>query len=131
MNTKPVDVGSLKIGSYVVVDGIACIVKSIQISRPGKHGHAKCRISATSVFDGSRKVAVLPGHDKVEVPLIEKKNAQILSVTGDTANVMDEESFETFDLEIPEELKGQVKEGVNIIYWDILDKKMMKEVKNG
>tara|TARA_Y100000034_G_C6869095_1_gene396507 strand:+ start:690 stop:1088 length:399 start_codon:yes stop_codon:yes gene_type:complete len=129
--TKQTTATSLKPGSYLVIDGHACKVTKIDTSRPGKHGHAKCRISATSVFDGSRKVAVLPGHDKVEVPLIEKKNAQILSVTGDTANVMDEESFETFDLEIPEELKGQVKEGVNIIYWDILDKKMMKEVKNG
>ncbi len=127
--TKQTTATSLKSGSYLVIDGHACKVSKIDTSRPGKHGHAKCRISAVSVFDGSRKVAVIPGHDKVEVPLIEKKNAQVLSVNGDKANVMDEENFETFDLDIPEDLKERVKEGANVIYWDILDKKMMKEVK--
>ena len=41
---------------------------------------------------------------------------------------MDLKTFETFDLEIPEELKGDVKEGVNIIYWIILNDKVMKQV---
>ena len=45
------------------------------------------------------------------------------------ANVMDSESFETFDLEIPEELEGQVVEGVEVLYWEILDDKVIKQVK--
>ena len=72
---------------------------------------------------------VLPGHDKVEVPIIEKKTAQVLSVTGDTANVMDTETYETFDLKIPEELQGKITEGTEVLYWIILDEKVMKQVK--
>ena len=46
--TKISTVGSLQKGSYVVIDGVACRVSDTQTSRPGKHGHAKCRIEAVS-----------------------------------------------------------------------------------
>ena len=71
----------------------------------------------------------MPGHDNVEVPIIEKKSAQVLSITENKANVMDAETFETFDLEIPEELKGQVIEGVSVMYWVIMNDKVMKQIK--
>lgn len=128
MTTKPVDVGSLKKGNYVVLEGAACIVTDTQVSRPGKHGHAKVRLTATGIVDDKKRVAVMPGHDKLEAPIIEKKTAQVLSVTGGTANVMDNETYETFDLKIPEELKGSVVEGANILYWIILSDKVMKQV---
>ena len=105
MATKKASVGSLQKGSYVIVDGHACRVADTQTSRPGKHGHAKVRMSAVGLIDGKKRVVVMPGHDQVDVPIVEKKNAQILSIQGDTANVMDTESYETFDLKIPEDLK--------------------------
>ncbi len=71
----------------------------------------------------------MPGHDKVEAPIIEKKTAQILSIAGNTASVMDMESYETFDLEIPEELKGEVAEGKEVLYWTLMGTKIMKQVK--
>jgi len=128
--TVPKSVATLQKGNYVVVDGVACIVQDTQTSRPGKHGHAKVRIVAVGMIDGKKREMVLPGHDSVDVPIIEKKTAQVLSIIGDTANVMDGTSFETFDLKIPEELKGQVMEGSNILYWVILNDKVMKQIKS-
>src|SRR3989344_8256312 len=122
-------VTSLKSGGYIIIDGIACKINKIDTSKTGKHGHAKCRIDASSLIDNSRKVIVLPGHDKIDVPIVEKKNAQVLSILGNTATVMDEKTFETFELKIPDELKNQVKEGVGIIYWEILDDKVIKQVR--
>jgi translation initiation factor 5A len=127
--TKQGSVSSLKPGSYVVIDGVACRVNKIETSRPGKHGHAKCRVDASSLIDGSKKVVVIPGHDKIDVPIIDKKTAQVLSVSGDSANVMDEENYETFDIKIPNDLKEKVIAGANIVYWDILGDKILKEVK--
>jgi|SRR3989344_811275 len=126
---KQVQVTSLKPGRYVVIDGIACKINKMDISKPGKHGHAKCRIEAVGLIRGEKKVIVLPGHDKLDSPVIEKKSAQVLSVNENTASVMDEESFETFDLEIPEELGGKVMEGSKVLYWIVLDEKVMKELK--
>lgn len=129
MSTKPESVGSLQKGSYIVLDGAACRVVDTQTSKPGKHGHSKVRFTAVGVVDGKKRVVVMPGHDNVEVPIVEKKSAQVLSIAGDVANVMDSESFETFDLQIPEELKGQVVEGCNVLYWILLNDKIMKQIK--
>jgi len=128
-NVKLASVGTMKKGNYIIVEGVASVVVDTQTSRPGKHGHAKVRLSAVGLIDGKKRVVVMPGHDNVEVPIIEKKTAQILSITGDTANVMDSESYETFDMKIPEEMKEEVKEGVSVLYWTILTEKVMKQVK--
>ena len=125
---KIIDATQAKDGRYVIFDGQACIVKSLEISKPGKHGHAKCRIEAVTIKDGKKIVKILPGHDKVESPVIEKKTAQVLSVHGDTANVMDLQTYETFDLIIPDDLKEKVTEGVQVMYWVVLEDKIVKEV---
>jgi translation initiation factor 5A len=130
MATKLESVGNLQKGSYVVLEGAACRVTDTSVSRPGKHGHAKVRLTAVGLVDDKKRVVVMPGHDTVEVPIVEKKSAQVLSVQGDTSNVMDSESYETFDLTIPEDLKGQVVEGVNVLYWVILEDKVMKQIKS-
>lgn len=121
-------VGSLKKGDYIIIDGVASVVSSTQTSRPGKHGHAKVRLQAVGMLDEKKREVVMPGHDKVEAPIIGKKNAQVLSITGNTANVMDMETYETFDLPIPEEFEGKVAEGDTVLYWQILSDRVMKQV---
>ncbi|MFH0875458.1 MAG: translation initiation factor IF-5A [archaeon] len=126
---KITTVGTLKKGSYVVLEGAACIVSNTTTSRPGKHGHAKTRVEAVGIIDNKKRNVVMPGHDNIEVPIIEKKNAQVLTVAGNSANLMDSTTFETFDLPIPDELKGQVNAGMTIVYWEILNDRVMKQIK--
>lgn len=127
---KQAPVGTLQKGSYIVMGGVACKVVDTQTSRPGKHGHAKVRLTAVGIIDGKKREEVMPGHDNVDVPIVEKKNAQVLSITGNKANIMNLETYETFDLEIPEEMKAEVTEGCTILYWEILDNKVMKQLVN-
>ena len=131
MATKVVGAGSIKEGSYILIDGAACKVVNAETSKSGKHGHAKVRIVAIGLLDERKREIVMPAHDNVEVPIIEKKTAQILSISGDSANVMDAETYETFDLAIPPELKEDVVEGGQVLYWIVLDQKVMKQVKSG
>ena len=130
MEKKSVSVGGLKKGDTILIDDVPCKITDTATSRPGKHGHAKVNLTAVGILDGKKRQLVMPGHDKVEAPIIEKKSAQILSVTGNSANVMDMETYETFDMEIPEELKEEVKEGKEVLYWTIMGAKVMKQVKN-
>ena len=58
MATKLVSVGTIKKGNYVVIEGIASTVVDIQTSRPGKHGHAKVRLSAVGILDEKKREAV-------------------------------------------------------------------------
>ncbi|MBT6774051.1 translation initiation factor IF-5A [Candidatus Woesearchaeota archaeon] len=126
---KLVSVGSLKKGDTIIIDGHACKITDTTTSRPGKHGHAKVNMMAVGMLDDKKRNLVMPGHDKVEAPVVEKKNAQVLSIAGNIANVMDTESYETFDLEIPTELKGEVHEGSEVLYWILMGLKVIKQVK--
>ncbi len=129
MSKKVVGVNAIKQGSFIIIDDVACKVTSCESSKSGKHGHAKYRIVATGLLDGKRREILKPAGENVEVPIIDKKTAQVLSVSGDTANVMDVESYETFDLKIPDEFKDQVIEGSHVLFWVILGEKVLKQVK--
>ena len=128
MVARVIDATEMRVGTYLLLDGVAHQVKKMDISKTGKHGHAKVRFEAINIISGKKKVGVVPGHDKFEVPMINKRQAQVLSVSEDTASVMDSESFENYDLVIPEELKGIVNEGMIVEYWDVEGDKLIKKV---
>jgi len=128
MVAKVIEATEMRVGTYLLLDGVAHQVKKMDISKTGKHGHAKVRFEAVNIVSGKKKVAVVPGHDKFEVPMIDKRQAQVLSVSGETASVMDSENFENYDLIIPEELQGTVNEGVTVEYWDVEGDKLIKKV---
>ncbi len=124
--------GSLRAGSYLLVDGNACIVKDTQTSRPGKHGHAKVRIKAIDIITGGMKEVVKPGHDNVEVPIIYKKDGQILSVDGDNIELMDMETFEqiTADKKIADEtIRDSIDAGQTVMFWQVMGKIIIKQIK--
>jgi len=127
---KHKSVGSLQKGHYCIIDDVASVVTDVKVSRPGKHGHAKVNLTAVGMLDGKKRNTIMPGHDSIEVPIIGKKNAQVLSITGNTANVMDSETYETFDITIPADLKGQVTDGCTVVYWTVLNDKVLKQVKS-
>ncbi len=126
---KIVTVNTLKKGSYVIIDDAPCIVTDIKTSSPGKHGSAKANITAVGIIDGKKRSIIRHTGDDIEAPIIEKKDAQVISVNGNTAMVMDLQSYETFELTIPEELQGQVNEGNIVLYWEVLNYRLLKQVK--
>lgn len=121
------EVGEIKKGRFLMIDGEPCKVINVDISKTGKHGHAKARIEAFGVFDNSRHTLLTPTHDKVEVPVIEKKSAQVVSVSGDIAQLMDLSTYETFELEIPDEMKAKVVANAQVQYWELMDRRILKE----
>lgn len=127
MEVRYTTINSLKKGSYISIDDQPCVVKNIDISRTGKHGHAKARIEAVGLIDGQKRVVVRTGHENIPVPIIEKKRAQVLSVR-ETASIMDLETYETLTAEIDEEVKEKVEEGKQVEYWKIAGKIIIKRV---
>jgi translation initiation factor 5A len=125
MPYKTIDAIEARVGSSLIVDGIPCIVRSIDISKTGKHGASKCRIEAVGIINGQKKIFVCPGHEKLEVPLIEKRKGQIISI-GENASVMDLENFETFDIPIDENIKQEIKENNTVEYWNVEGERIIK-----
>lgn len=101
----------IRVNRYIVIDGIPCKVVDIETSSPGKHGSAKMRVTAIGIFDGQKKTLLKPSHDDADVPVIKKKRAQVVSVNGMSAQLMDPETYEVYDLPIPQELAGSVTAG--------------------
>jgi translation initiation factor 5A len=117
------EVRELKEGRYILLEEEPCRILSIQTSKPGKHGEAKARIDAIGLFDGSKRSVVFPVKHKVLVPLIGKKQAQVLSLTEAEVQLMDMENYETFSLPIVAELKGQLTPGTEVQYLDAMGKR--------
>ena len=126
MTFKLINATELRNGTAVIIQGVPCIVKNLDISKTGKHGHAKVRLEAVGIFDNKKKVIVVPGHERLEVPLIKKLKGQVLNMHGEKANIMDLESFETMDVQVPEDLREDIKEQDNVEYWDIEGEKIIK-----
>ena len=125
MVLKIINATELKVGTNVNVEGEPCTVKKIDISKTGKHGHSKARVEAVGIISGVKKVFVVPGHERVEVPNVDKRKGQVLSI-GDKVSIMDLETFETLEVVCPDEVKAELEENSNVEYWDIEGEKIIK-----
>jgi len=131
--SKPVDVGSLKTGSYVIVDDEPCHIVEITKSKPGKHGSAKARVVAIGVFNGVKTSFVKPVDAKVDVPIIEKKNGQVIAILPSSVQIMDLETYEILEAPFPddEKLKSQLDAGTEVEFWRILGRTKIMRAKGG
>ncbi len=125
MVSKIINATEARSGTNILLEGESYTIKKIDISKTGKHGHAKARIEATGIINNQKKVFVVPGHDRFEVPMIDKRKGQVLSI-ADKINIMDLENFETIEIDCPEEIKSELEENSNVEYWDIEGKKIIK-----
>ncbi|MBS1263927.1 MAG: Translation initiation factor 5A [Methanonatronarchaeales archaeon] len=121
MATERTDVRSLKEGRYVVIEDEPCRIKKIQISQPGKHGSAKARVSAVGVFDDKKRSFIKSVNDKVEVPIIEREKGQVVSIAGDTVQIMNLSTYQTFDAKRPGD--RELSEGEEITYLAAMDRR--------
>jgi len=129
--SKPTSVGSLKRGQSIVINGEPYKIVSLEKSKPGKHGSAKARITAIHVFNNTKKSIVSPVNAKIDVPLIEKRTAQVVYMEDDSVQLMDLESYESFFALKPKEkeMLDKLAANVEVEYWNVLGKTKIVRVK--
>ena len=129
--SKPMDVGALRVGSYIIIDGEPCKIVNYSKSKPGKHGSAKARIVAIGVFNESKKTIVKPVSAQVDVPLIEKKTGQVIALLPSAVQLMDLENYEMTEAPYPEDegLKNKLASGIEVEYWQILGRTRITRTK--
>jgi len=121
-----VEAGSLKEGSFVVIDEEPCKIVEVEKSKPGKHGSAKVRITAIGIFDGVKRSIVVPVDQKVDVPIVGKKVAQVISITPASVQLMDLSSYEVFEVSkeaIEVDLLNKMAVGTEVEVWELLGKR--------
>ncbi|MFA5363757.1 MAG: translation initiation factor IF-5A [Candidatus Bathyarchaeia archaeon] len=129
--SKPMDVGELRVGSYVIIDDAPCKIVSYSKSKPGKHGAAKARIVAISVFDETKKTLVKPVSAQVDVPIIDKKTGQVIALLPSAVQLMDLETYEMTESPYPddEDIKSKLASGVEVEYWQLLGRTRITRIK--
>lgn len=121
MAKQQTEVRDLQEGSYVMIDDTPCKINSYSTAKPGKHGSAKARVEAEGVFDGKKRSLSQPVDAKIWVPIIERKQGQVVSVDGDDMQVMDLETYETITMRVPED--ADVSPDENIEYLEMEDQR--------
>ncbi len=122
-----------------MVEDEACIIKSTERSKSGKHGHAKVRVVCVGVFDDNKRSLTIPSGHMVEVPEIIKGNAQINFIEDITINIMDLESYESIDVAWPkdEEMKNKLLDlkqnpsemaQTQVEYWNLAGKTLINRI---
>jgi translation initiation factor 5A len=131
MTTKVAEVKNLKVGKFVVIDGEPCRVTSMQTAKTGKHGHSKARVEGVGILDGQKRTLVAPVDAKVDLPITEKKSAQIIAFIGDQVQLMDLEDYSTFELPKPEpsDVEGTLVEGANVEVIDVMGRRKITRVR--
>lgn len=118
----------LKVGKFVMIDDVPCKIVGIESSAPGKHGAAKMRVTGIGVFDGSKHTLLKPSDADCEIPVIERRRGQIVSVSGETAQVMDSESFEVFEISVPEEFRANAAAGREVDYLQAMGRRAITRI---
>ena len=129
MDKKQTEIKNLKPGNFVLIDDVPMKVDKLQTSKAGKHGAAKARLFASGLFDNIKKIIVKPGDSRMDVPIIEKRSCQVVAALVDSAQLMDLEDYSMSELRIPEELKGLLTEGDEVITWKFGNYSMIKSKK--
>jgi len=125
--------GELRPGSYIVIDGEPCKIVEMSKAKTGKHGSAKAHVVAVCLFSGNKKTLTAPVDTRVEVPIIDKRVGQVIADMGDMVQIMDMETFDTFEVEKPEDpdLASKLQPGVEVEYWVVMGRYMIMKVRGG
>jgi translation initiation factor 5A len=103
MAREQTEVRELNEGNYLIMDDAPCQITSYSTAKPGKHGSAKARIEGRGVFDDKKRSLSQPVDAKIWVPIIERKQGQVVNVEGDgVAQIMDLETYETITMNLPD-----------------------------
>tara|TARA_Y100001970_G_scaffold237859_1_gene298612 strand:- start:408 stop:803 length:396 start_codon:yes stop_codon:yes gene_type:complete len=124
------EIRTLKVGRYIVIDDEPCKLVEYTTSKPGKHGEAKARMVAIGLFDKQKRSLVHPVKHKVHVPQVDRRKAQILANMGAEVQMMDLETFETFNIpltDVPEKFHGDMEPGNEIVFLAAMGRKLVTD----
>ena len=100
--TVSMEAGQIRKGGYIMIKGKPCKVKDVSVSKTGKHGHAKCKFSASDIFTGANCEELCPSTHSIDVPIVVKKDWMIQGIQDETyVLLMDDDGEMREDLRVP------------------------------
>ncbi|KAE8147864.1 translation protein SH3-like domain-containing protein [Aspergillus avenaceus] len=106
--TFPMQCSALRKNGHVVIKNRPCKIVDMSTSKTGKHGHAKVHIVALDIFTGKKLEDLSPSTHNMEVPVVHRKEYQLLDVSEDGfLSLMDENSNPKDDVKVPDNEVGE------------------------
>tara|TARA_Y100000768_G_C23917931_1_gene653327 strand:- start:704 stop:1210 length:507 start_codon:yes stop_codon:yes gene_type:complete len=100
--TVSVEAGQIRKGGYIMIKGKPCKVKDVSTSKTGKHGHAKCKFSASDIFTGASCEELCPSTHSIDVPVVNKTDWMIQGTQDETyVLLMNDDGEMREDLQLP------------------------------
>jgi translation initiation factor 5A len=119
MAKEQTEVRDLQEGNYVMIEDTPCKINAYSTAKPGKHGSAKARIEAEGVFDGKKRSLSQPVDQKIWIPIINRKQGQIVSLESETvAQIMDLETYETVTMEVPADIELSADDNIEYLEFE-------------
>ncbi len=113
------EIRDLNEGNYLIMDDTPCEITSYSTAKPGKHGSAKARIEGKGVFDGQKRSLSQPVDAKIWVPIIERKGGQVINMeSSNVAQVMDLDTYETFTMQVPDDVSLSNEEEIEYLEYE-------------
>ena len=118
--TDRVEIRTLKVGRFCVVDDHAYKILSISKSKPGKHGSAKARLELVSLLTTKKISHVGTVTDNIHVPMIEKGTAMVTHIDGEEVHAMNMKDHSMMILPLEEGMN--IEAGKEIMWMEALDR---------
>jgi translation initiation factor 5A len=116
--TDRVEIRTLKVGRFCVVEDEAYKILSISKSKPGKHGSAKARLELVNIFSDKKISHVGTVTDSINVPMIEKGTAMVTHIEGEEVHAMNMRDHSMMIL--PMEAEMNIEAGKEIMWMEAL-----------
>ena len=116
--TDRVEIRTLKVGRFCVVEDEAYKILSISKSKPGKHGSAKARLELVNIFNDKKISHVGTVTDTINVPMIEKGTAMVTHIEGSEVHAMNMSDHSMMIL--PLEAEMNIEAGKEIMWMEAL-----------
>lgn len=95
--TYPIQCSALRKNGYAMLKGKPCKIVDMSTSKTGKHGHAKVNLVGVDIFDGKKYEDMSPSTHNMDVPLVTRKEYNLLDVMEDGYLCLMDDSGETRD----------------------------------
>jgi translation elongation factor P/translation initiation factor 5A len=103
----PCEAHDLKVGTYAMFFPHPVKILKVNVSKTGKHGHAKCNMDGKCVFSGKKVNEMQPGHQHMQMFTPKKSEFDVNDLN------CDEDSDEYGDITLMDE-RGEQREDLNI-----------------
>jgi translation initiation factor 5A len=104
-------------GMFILVNKEIFKVIRKEVIAVGTHSHSKTKLVCQNISGGGERFFTYSHKDRVEVPDIENRVGQVISVGEGSMSVMDLKNYETLEVGAGRDLLAEASEGKTVFFF--------------